>query len=52
MTDTRGPGVCGNDSFSVCFFHSSCILRPILKVFVFNCFFVLLFSLYLAKYSL
>ena len=42
MTGTRRPGVCGSDSFSVCF-PSSSFLRPILKVFRFNCFCVLLF---------
>ena len=42
MTDTRRPGVCGSDSFSVCF-HSSCFLGPILKVFRLNCFCALLF---------
>ena len=41
MTDTRRPGVCGSDTYSV-LFHSSCFLRPILKVFGFNCFCVLL----------
>ena len=43
MTDTRRPGVCGSESFSVVFFHSSCFLRLILKVFGFNCFCVLQF---------
>ena len=48
MTDTRRPGVCGSDSFSV-FFHSSCFLRSILKVFGFNCFCVILFFTVLSQ---
>ena len=51
MTDTRRPGVCGSDSFSV-FFSLLLLSASYFESLWVQLFFVFCFSLYFAKYSL